>query len=277
MGDGVRAQSLSPGEHQRLEELLAALTNLPTPEVIVEAGRIRCPLPLNDASRSRFRQVISGGIAAQKILAYIEMLRFVNLQRLAVGKANHETQQRAAELMTAEDLAAAGFLVQADRLAGIQEVTWHFFAICVGRIERYLPLVTRPAGYRMSQADKEVLASFRPLRDYYEHLEDHLPAAKSPGDVVEITETPEHITVRMGLTIDDDGRIVLDGKPIDVTAQGLNAVGEVLQRVWNAAGANAIEEVRKHFTRDPSNIPSPDSLSQSLLSRSAPIGPEEAG
>jgi hypothetical protein len=69
--------------------------------------------------------------------------------------------------------------VEAFYLSRQQEVMFHFFAVCVGRIERFLEVASKAAGHYIPQSDRELLATFRLLRDYYEHMEDTLPGRKN--------------------------------------------------------------------------------------------------
>lgn len=257
--------SLTPEQVSRLEALLAELRQLPTPELLIEAGRLRLPMPLDEVGRKRFRQIFAGGVAAQKLLAYIGALEEVDDHRGAIGKRIFDLQQVGNRLIEQESAEAAKYLVEATYLAGRQEVDYHFFAVCVGRIERLLLLVARTAGYKIPLADKELLASYRALRDYYEHLEDRLPSGKRYDEALGEIEQNGEWRIRVSLGIDSQERIIIDGAVVDVTPRGVTAVREAVRRSWEQLGPSALALVRKHYEENPSAIPAPEEINQELF------------
>lgn len=249
----------------KLDALLAELNMLPTPELIREAGQIRIPAPLDDAGRKRIYLTLGGAIAAQKLLAYITALRSVDEQRDKIGREVHRLRRKSDHLRSEQSLDAAEPMVLAAQLSGEQEVMFHLFAVCVGRIERLLPIAARAAGYKMPKVDRDLLASFRPLRDYYEHFEERLPGGKNQAEVVREVEENGKWHIRMGLHVDGQSRIVIEGRAIDVTPRGLRAVEDVLHRTWQQLRVSAIAEVREYFEANPSEIPGPEAVDETLL------------
>lgn len=136
---------LTDEQQTKLDALMAELERLPTPEAIAEAGRLRCPLPLDDRGRARMRMAIAGAIAAEKLLAYINALDYVDEHRNEIGREIFGLQREGELLRAQRSLDAAMPLVKAGYLAGRQEVDFHFFAVCAGRIERFLPIAAKAA------------------------------------------------------------------------------------------------------------------------------------
>ncbi len=258
-------ENMTDEQRSRLDALTAELETLPTPELILESGRLRCPMPLDNTGKVRMRLAIAGGIAAQKLLSYIEALEDVDDHRGKIGQEIFRLRREGEILRTRRSLDAAMPLVLASHHAGRQEVDFHFFAVCVGRIERFLPRAAKAAGYKIPKADRDLLATYRPLRDYYEHLEDRLPGGKCYVEAEAEEEREGEWRIRMGLTLDNQERFVMGGVGADVTPRGVAAVREVLRRNWEELKPSALGMVRKHFTADPSDIPGPEAVRNDLL------------
>ena len=153
---------------------------------------------------------------------------------------------------------------------------FYFFAVCVGRIEKFLEVAAKAAGHKIPKDDRQLLATFRELRDYYEHMENELPGRKSYNPAEAEEERDGQFHIRAGLTVDRQGRIVLNGVVIDVTPRGLAAVQTVLQHHWEGLKEDALTLVRKHFEANPSNIPPPGAVDSGLIvSVGIPYGLEE--
>ncbi len=189
----------------------------------------------------------------------------MNEWRGKLGLEIHELRQEAERLRAFDPFASIEPSLRATMLAGQQEVTFHFFVVCVGRIERFLPIAARAAGHRIPQADRDLLAPYRLLRDYYEHLENRLPVGTHHAEVVTEEERDGEWRVRMEIPVDSQGRFVFDGKIVDVTTRGMTAVEGVLQRHWDQLRVSVLDLVRKHFKDNPTDIPSPAEVKQELL------------
>lgn len=258
-------ENLSTDQRAKLNALIAELATLPTPELIAESVRLRIARPLDDMGKQRMRLAIGGGIAAEKLMAYIHALDDVDEHRGLIGRRIFELHQEGERLLAIESLDAAKPLALASHLAGRQEVDYHFFAVCVGRIERLLLIAAKAAGHKVPRADGELLSAFRPLRDYYEHLEDRLPGRKNDAETVTETHDEHEWRVTMGHTVDDRERIVLGKVAVDVTPRGVAAIRAVLKRNWDQLEPSALAMVRKHFEADPSDIPGPEAVGHRLL------------
>ena len=126
---GSTLDGLTPEQETKLQALLAALEQLPTPELILESARLRTPLiegNVDEAAKKRMRFAIEGGFAAQKVLAYIAVLRSIDEQRIANNRDIRVLDQQAALLRRTNPLAAVEPSLLAVHKAGEQEVYLHF-------------------------------------------------------------------------------------------------------------------------------------------------------
>ncbi len=233
-------ENLTPEQRAKLDALVARLNKLPTPGLIVEASRLRLPTPLDEVGKRRFRLAFSGGVAAQKLLSYIEALEEVDDHRDAIGRQIFQLRNEGQLMMPMESIEAAESFVLAAHLAGWQKVDFHFLAVCVGRIERLLPIAARAAGYKIPKGDRALLGSYRPLRDHYEHLEDCLPGGKNYAAAESEEEVDGKWRIRLELALDSDERIVMNGAAMDVTPRGVATVRPVLRRYWEQFRPSAL-------------------------------------
>lgn len=258
-------QDLTVEQQGQLAAVLAELNTLPTPELIAEAGRLRCPLPLDDAGRARMRLALGGAYATGKVMSYIETLRAVDGQRDAIGRGIYQLRHVVQAIKDTDPIKAAESTVLAIHLSGRQEVMFHFFAVCAAQIARLLPVATKASGYKLPKADLDILDAYSPLRNYFEHLDARLPGRAHQKEVVTEVQDEYEWRIQMAFVRDNDGRIIIDGKAIDVTSRGVAAVEEVVQRTWEQLRTNCLEEVHKHFLRHPTTIPHPRAIRQDLL------------
>jgi hypothetical protein len=260
---------------------LVKLASLPTPELIVQAGDLSCPRPMDDRGNKRMRQSMSGAIAAQKILAYLEAVRDVENFRQQVSQEISRLKQEERRLTALRSVEAANLMAMASHLAGRQEVAFHFFAVAVGRIERLLPFAAKAVGYKIPKDDLEQLKSYRVLPDYYEHFEDYLPGRQDPRQegitVVTEEEVGDEWRSQLGFSIDDQERVVIGGKTVDVTGRGLAAVEAVLRRNWEALHPSALQMVRSFFEANPSDVPGPEAVRSKLLASTGGSGKDGLG
>jgi hypothetical protein len=219
-------------QNKKLDEVLKEVASLPAPEMIAESIRLRCPGLPNEPQKAQFRMAARGGYAAEKVLLYLDALRLVDKLRLNQGKQGNMRANRARKYDQIDAEQYAYHHLMAVEAAGRQEVTYHFFAICVAQINRLLPEAARAAGYKIPLRDRRILDPFVDLRDYFKHLEQRLPGKSRQAAVVTEIDTDDEWSVWLSLKLDEQGRIVLDGQPIDVTTRGLQAVEGVVQRTW---------------------------------------------
>lgn len=251
---------LNDDQRTRLEGLLAYLQTFPTAELLVASGELRTARPIGDADQKQIRQALAGAFAFEKIGSYLEMLRKVDEQRLTIGIGVHELRHQARNLLQSDRRAAVMAQTKSILLSGLQEVTFHFFAVCVTAINDLNPLVAKASGYKIPVADKDVLSAYRPLRHYFEHLEERVPGKSRQAEVVSERIVDDVWITNIGFEVDQDDRIILHGQPIDVTTRGFKAVEDVIRRSYEAMRLTCLDQVREHFIRDPSDIPSPEEV-----------------
>lgn len=256
----VSRDQMTEEQRNRLEDLIVHLCTFPLPELIVASGDLRCPRPLNEQAKQRVRQSLAGAYAIGKIANYMHMLRGVDAERQRVGHQAHLLRQRVQKLGESNPESAITADVHVSFLSGMQEVTYHFFAICVMAIDGLLPLVARATGYKIPPADKAVLAAYKPLRDYFEHIEDRAPGKSRQAEVVTEHQDEHQWRVVHGFLVDEDDRIILNDQPVDVTMRGLHVVEEVVARSYLGMKASCLNQVRDHFAHEPSTLPSPDDV-----------------
>lgn len=252
-------------QRTQIEALLAELDTLPTPELIVEVGRLRCSSPLGESGKARMRLAYGGAFAIGKVAHYLEELRAIDSKRDAIGREIDRLQQRARELRDADLHTSIESQLSAIQQAGQQEVTFHFFVICVAQIDRLLPVAARAACYKLPKADRDILTAYTPLRHYFEHLDERLPGKAHRAEVVTESADKHEWRIQIGLACDAQGRIVIGGHPIDVTSRGVEAVESVVRRTWEGLRASALEEMRKHCLNNSNQIPQPKQVRQDLL------------
>src|SRR5215218_5754600 len=84
--NGVVMDTLTTEQRAQLDALLAHLETFPTPELILESGKLRCPPPLDDKGKKRLGFAFAGAVAAEKILSYITTLDELDAHRLQIGR-----------------------------------------------------------------------------------------------------------------------------------------------------------------------------------------------
>ncbi len=132
--------------------------------------------------------------------------------------------------------------------------------MCVTAIHDLLPLVEKASGYKIPPADRAVLASYLPLRHYFEHLEERVPGKSRQAEVVSERIADGVWFTTISFKVDQNDRIILHGKPIDVTTRGLEAVEDVVSRSYEAMRSSCLNQIRDRFIRHPLEIPSPSEV-----------------
>lgn len=258
-------ERLTDEQQTRLKVLLVHLQTFPTAELLVASGELRTGRPIGDIEQKRIRQALAGAFAMEKVGSYLEMLRQVDDQRLAIGIQVHELRHQARTLLQTDRQAAVMARTRSIHLSGLQEVTFHFFAVSVTAIADLLPLIERASGYRVPVADRDVLAAYRPLRHYFEHLEERVPGKARQAEVVRERIADGVWQTTVSFEVDQDDRIILHGKPIDVTTRGLEAIEDVIERSYFAIRSACVNQIRDYVICDPSDIPSPAQVPYSPL------------
>ena len=134
---------------------------------------------------------------------------------------------------------------------GFYEIEQHFFTVCAAQIGRLLRLAHRIVGVDLPPSAEEFFASYQPLRNQFEHLDERLPGEERGGRLV--LDVPD----RMLLGINDDGagRITVRREGVDVVAE-VNATGvEEFERIITQSFADirakCIEYLDQYFADHP--------------------------
>lgn len=238
---------------------------LALPELIRESIRLINQTADPDVRRVEMRNALAAGISAQKLLAYLPVLRRVEQWRASL--AQQITHQLAAydRLLAAKNVEAASHYVMATQLAGEQEVIVHFFVIAVGRIDRALRNIAAVTGYEIENTDSSTLVGYRDLRNYFEHMENELPGGKKERDKAKIDPSILTNDVMFGLRNDDTGRTKVGNKTVDVTGRGLDALESIIQKVCEGCESECLKKVEAFFETNSENIPDIDDIDISSL------------
>lgn len=134
-----------------------------------------------------YRTAMAGVIAAEKVMAYLETLRYREERRSNLGRAlyEHRVRPMPTGLDQIGDYAMAS--AQAIYNSGLQEVAVHFICNCVMHVHKLLTKAAEGAGYTIPADDLAVLNAYRDLRNYYEHIDERLPGRVHAGEVVRET------------------------------------------------------------------------------------------
>lgn len=257
--------NLTDEQQSRLDALLAELETLPIPELIVEAMRIRYLDWSTDEGKSRYRTAMAGGIAAQKMMAYLLALRDFEQFRDVLGRAVHEHKSRPQPTRREDIQQYALANAVAIHNSGLQEVAIHFFCNCVMHLFKLLEKAAEGAGYEIPEQDLAVLNAYRPLRNYYEHIENRLPGHANAREFVRETITEDEWHIQAGLKVDDQGRTILKGQPIDVTGRGMERIEDVVRKTFENFKPAALDGMCRYYEDNPEDIPGPEEVQHDLL------------
>lgn len=220
---------------------------------------------MGERDKQQMYQALAGAHAVEKVTPYIQMLYAIDKERNRIGIEIHRLHEVVEKQITIDPRLAAEAETEAVSLAGLQEVTYHLFSSCVMAIHGLLPLVAKSTGYKLPRAYKEVLESYKPLRDYFEHMEERAPGKKHQSEVVTESLDGEKWRIASGFKFDDEGRMVFKGKTIDLTTRGLEAIESMLDRVSLEIRASCIQQIRDYFLQYPESPPSPEQVPCELL------------
>lgn len=266
----------------RLEALIAELSDLPIAETIFRCMEAITPDATTDAGRVQIDAAIAGAWAFDRMLSYLERLRILNEERMEIGRKIARLQRYPSPPSEVEVAEAAKARFMAPHLAGKQEVVFNFFCASVQHIRSLLIVLAESVDYQIPQDDLDFLDQFRFLRNHYEHWYERLLGKPGESGLFTKTLTSDEYRFRGGLNTDEKNRIIVvePRKPIpvahivDVTNDGVERVEAIVQETVERVRAKAITNVRTHFADNPSKaIPPPESVDQNLLIR---VGGEDA-
>lgn len=258
----------------KLDALLDALRDNPTPELIVRSMDATGPDPTVPADLERVDVASAGAWAFDRMTAYLERLRSLNEERKQLGLEIDRLKRHPYPKRKEEIGEAAWARVMAPILAGKQEVVYNFFCVSVQHIRSLLIITADAVGYQIPQPDLDFLDQFRHLRNFYEHWDERLPGKNRDIALITRTMTPDEYHIRGGLRTDEKDRIIVvePKKPfpvahiVDVTAAGVERVERITRETWEGVKKQAIENVRAFYIANPDkDIPQPESIDQELL------------
>jgi hypothetical protein len=139
----------------------------------------------------------------------------------------------------------------------------HFFAICATKILKLLPAVLTPAGVRIPDEDVEFLKTFINLRHHFEHIDERLPG----GDKEDWLVRREGDTVAIGLDVDSQGRPLVRGNSVEVTAQGYDRIMSIVAHVIDTSRTTYLSRLRKLYQEHPALVPALDTIGRGLAER----------
>ena len=261
---------LTSQQRWKLQALKAELSTQPIAETISECIRLQW-LGREDTEEARenFRRAYSAGRAAQLVLSYLKYLEDVNSRRKQLGVAIHEklhhpypTSKEEIEAYVAADLDAM-------EMAGRQEILLMDFANTCIQILGLLKKATEGSDYQVPQEDLDYLDHYRPLRDHYAHIYNRLPGGSNAKEVVTEIDDERGFQIIIGFEIDDQDRVVLEEKRIEVNDRGAERVLEIGKRNLAALSPSAIAGLHQHFVQHPDDIPPPSAVRRGSLTRAA--------
>ena len=206
---------------------------------------------------TRHRQHVAGSFAASRIGFYMDTLRSLEAERVRIGYETFVSHKAYKRLVGGDPIEAETARRAVVSGVGFQDITFHFWTICVAKISRLLELAEKHSGYKIPSADWSILESYRPLRNFYEHVETEMPGSKGRSGAVTEIEDDESWLVRVGFETYRSGRILVAGEAVDVTSRGLASVEDVVRRSEEGMRKSLLMIVRSYLASRPDRIPSP--------------------
>lgn len=276
--------SLTDGDQSQLDEVVRILEGLPTPEVLREiaANDLRqanfsLKRDLADETegnelKRRYRRSYSAVIAAEKVLEYAVSLRDAEMRRREMSVRIRQAINAYPAVRRSRDIDQIVRLrTHIDGLVAQQQLALHYITIAITKIHELLGLVTSAAGVKWDTQDERFLGSFRPLRNYFEHPENHMPGRPLAHRAVREKEDESGWTIEFGLEINGKGEVMMEGKAIEVTAAGYERVRYIIAKMWEEVKPRAIERFKTRCQVNPGLIPNPDAIDTETISASKHI------
>lgn len=260
-------ESLSRRDQIKIESLLDELNRLDNPELFVQSYILRTDEPSTDEDWHRMRAVFSGAACIGYVSHYLMQLRKVNDERRRLGIVITRMIEQADAIRSRDPMRAQELRGEANFLSGQQLMTFHFFAVCVHRISKLLPVACKAAGYKLPLEDRQMLESFEELRHVFEHFEDELPGRAGSAGMVKEGVAGGWWNISIEIESDLDGRIVTKGKAADVTDRGFAKIEEIVARSWECCRDTALVRVAVHFAVSPEMIPPPEVIDRRQMVR----------
>ncbi len=245
---------------------IAALSDLPLNELVYATlSFVNIPIPEERIDLS----AVAADYAVSKAISYMLAAKDCEERRAAFVIPGREELARAEALRPTDPAGADEATANALYLAAEAEVEWHFFTICARSIQRMLSLATTLVGTTMDPAHEQILGSYGPLRNQFEHLNERLPGQDARGRL--ILDDTEATRLLVGIRADDVGRITVSTAAGDVVCE-VNSVGvfqieQAVNATFSSIDAKCVELLEAEFAAHPEKIPSPDQIWPGRLSR----------
>lgn len=261
---------LTSQQRWALQALKVALARTPITETITECIRLRWwGRTLSDEAKADFRRAYSAGRAAQLLLSYLKYLDDVNDRRLGMGSVIYERLNHPYPTTKEEVEAYVLADLEAMEMAGQQEILLLDFANTCIQIYGLLKKAAEGSKYEIPQSDLDFLNHYRPLRDHSAHIYNRLPGGSNEKEVVTEIDDERGFQIIIGFEIDDQDRVVLENKRIEVNDLGLEKVLKIGRRNLRAFSPAAIAGLHSYFVQHPEDIPPPGAVRNTILTRAA--------
>jgi hypothetical protein len=207
--------------------------------------------------------------AVTKAELYIEAVGQAEARRYDIGMSVRRELEAAEALRDTDPEAAATLSHDAIRRNDKTEVEIHLFTICADQVRRMLAIVTEALGLSLDDDDERFLASYRPLRNQFEHLEERLPGVESGGSIV--LNEARIPSVLLGLRKDDVGRIFVQHRGEDVVAE-VNNVGQwhierIARETFDKIREKCVGLLVQHFAEHPEEVIEPGFYTHPMVRR----------
>ena len=193
---------------------------------------------------------IAASYAVQKVGYYTAALGQIEGRRRELGLQTRRELAEAEE-RRADDPAEAARLRQEALHTGDYEIQQHFFTVCAAQIGRLLRLAHRLVGVPFPPDAEAFFASYQPLRNQFEHLNERLPSEERGGRLV--LDAPGRLL--LGLNDDGAGNITVRRAGVNVVAQvnarGVAEAERLVARSLADIRAKCIEHLEQFFADHP--------------------------
>jgi hypothetical protein len=207
--------------------------------------------------------------AVTKAELYVEAVGQAEARRYDIGMSVRRDLEAAAALRDRDPEAAVTLSHDAISRNDKTEVEIHLFTVCADQVRRMLTVVTETLGISFDDDDERFLASYRPLRNQFEHLNQRLPGVESGGSIV--LNEARFPTVLLGLRKDHVGRISVRYKGEDVVTE-VNNVGQwhierIARETFDKIRERCVDLLVQHFAEHPEEVMEPDFYTRPMVRR----------
>jgi hypothetical protein len=236
-----------------IEEAISLFDEFDTPELMFNVMSHVHQSADGENTRAVRDRAMAASYATTKVFYYLGALDRVDAERMRLGRTIGESHRRAEALRGRDRARAEELSFKAFTLAGQQEVTWHFIAVCASQIGRLLPVAAGAVGSAVPAEDVAFLDTFRVLRNHFEHLDERLPGREKKGRLV--LSAPDSSRILLGIEVDTQDRIVVNNVAVDVTSRGVARVHRIIEEAIAAIRQACLARLREYLSANPDQIP----------------------